>query len=110
MNQRGQIAFESLLILSIILTFTILILSLYTQIHDETVALEYARIGALEELSKQKENIIIEKIEIQRKEQIPIITITLDQNATINSTLIENMIKENTSLKNIKIEVKVVRQ
>ncbi len=110
MNHYGQLAFESLLILLIVLSSASIILSLYLQLHDETLALEYARIGTLEELSKQSNNVIIEKIELQKKNQIPTITIMLDQNAIINSTAIENTIKENTSLKNIKIEVKVIRQ
>lgn len=110
MNQHGQLAFESLLILLIVLSSASVILSLYLQLHDETVALEYARIGTLEELSKQNKNVIIEKIQLQKKDQIPTITITLDQNAIINSTSIENTIKLNTSLKNVKIEVKIVRQ
>ena len=110
MNQHGQLAFETLLVLLIVLSSASVILSLYLQMHDETMALEYARIGTLEELSKQNENVIIEKIQMQKKEQVPTITIILDQNAIINSTSIENTIKANTSLKNVKIEVKVVRQ
>jgi len=110
MNFKGQIAFESLLVFLMVITSATLILTLYLQIHDDTVALEYAKIGTLEELSKQAENIIIEKIELQRNQAIPTITITLDKNTTINTTNIENTIKSNTKLQNIKIEVKSLRQ
>lgn len=110
MNQFGQLAFESLLVLLIILSSASLIVTLYLQFHDETIALGYARTGAIEELSKQNENIIIEKINLTRKLGIPTITITLDRLAFIDTTKIENTIKSNTALENIKVEVISIRQ
>ena len=105
MNPKGQTAFESLLVLLLVITSATLILSLYLQFHDETVALGYAKLGALEELSKQNENIIIEKISLTKNMGVPTITIFLSQFYDINKTNIENTIKENTALKNIQIQI-----
>jgi len=110
MKNKGQLAFESLLVLLIVITSATLILSLYLQFNDETLAIGYARVGALEELSKQKENIIIEKITLQRNP--PLITINLNKttNIDINTTKIENTIKDNTGLKSIHVDVNFIRQ
>ena len=110
MKTKGQIAFESLLVLLLIITSATMITALYLQFHDETIALGYAKIGTLEELSKQEENVIIEKISIQRIGLIPTITISLDRTATIDTEKIKNIIKAKTSLKNIEVQVEVVRQ
>ena len=110
MNLKGQIAFESLLVILVVITSASLVVPLYLQFHDETAALGYARIGALEELSKQNENIIIEKISLTKVEQDKTITIFLSQFADINKTRIENTIKENTPLQNIQIQVIQLRQ
>ncbi len=110
MKNKGQIAFESLLVLLLVITSATLITTLYLQFHDETIALGYARIGALEELSKQKETIIIEKISIQRIGLTPTITIKLDREVTLDTTKIANIIQANTALKNVQVQVETIRQ
>ena len=60
MKTKGQIAFESLLVLLMVISAVIMITTLYLQFHNETVALGYARTGALEELSNQEKNVVIE--------------------------------------------------
>ena len=106
MNNKGQIAFESLLVLLLVITSATLILSLYLQFHDETAALGYAKIEALEEISKQNENIIIEKINLTKNGGVPTITIFLSQFADLNTTKIANTIKANTSLQNVQIQIR----
>ncbi len=109
MKTKGQIAFESLLVLLIVISAVIMITTLYLQFHNETVALGYARTGALEELSKQEKNIIIEKITVQKNATTSVITINVDKTPTIdiNTIKIENMITTNTGLKNVQVLVTV---
>ena len=110
MKIKGQIAFESLLVLLLVITSATLITTMYLQFHDETMALGYAKIATLEELSKQNENVIIEKITIQRNGSAPTITISLDQEITLDTQKIETLIKTKTSLINAKVQVEALRQ
>lgn len=106
LNKRGQIAFESLLLLLVVITATTLITSLYFQINDETLAIGYARIGTLEELSTKNSDALIEKINFQRSATAPRIIITLNKQTQLDILKIETLIKTNTNLKNIQVEIK----
>lgn len=101
---KGQIAIESMLLLLIVITSTALITSLYFQIHDETFALTYARIGVLEEINKIDSELIIEKISFEKK-QTPKITIKLNKPIQINTEKIITVINEQTNIKNLTIQI-----
>jgi uncharacterized protein (UPF0333 family) len=100
---KGQIAFESMLLLLIVITSVSLITSLYFQIHDETLAIAYARIGTLEEIHKSNEEILIEKISYEKNP--PTIKIKLNKLIQINTNKIKEVIEQQTNIKNINIQL-----
>ncbi|MFA6320087.1 MAG: hypothetical protein WCX66_04140 [archaeon] len=100
---KGQIAFESMLLLLIVITSVSLITSLYFQIHDETLAITYARIGTLEEINKSNEEILIEKISYEKNP--PTIKIKLNKLIQINTNKIKEVIEQQTNIKNINIQL-----
>ena len=101
---KGQITFESMFLLLIVITAVSIITSLYFQIHEETIALTYARIGVLEEINKLDEEIIIEKISFQ-KTTPPKIIIKLNKQKQINTQKIKELIGQETNIKDIILQI-----
>ncbi|VVB74279.1 Uncharacterised protein [uncultured archaeon] len=66
MNKKGQIAFESLLILLVIMTGAIAITSFYMQTHGDTLAISAARTEVLRQIGEKNENIYIESIQMDK--------------------------------------------
>jgi uncharacterized protein (UPF0333 family) len=110
MKTRGQIAFESLLVLLVVITTATMITTLYIQIHNETMAINYARTATLEELSAQSSDTVIEKIFFQKSTTSPKIIITLSKNTQINTEKIREIIQAKTSIQNLEVLVESLRQ
>jgi uncharacterized protein (UPF0333 family) len=75
---RGQIALESLILILVVLTTTILITGLYMQTHDNTMAISIVREEVLNQINEKKENIVIDYIRIENN--------PLNTNVTIKTT------------------------
>jgi len=96
MNKKGQIAFESLLILLVIMTGAIAITSFYMQTHSDTLAISAARIELLRQIGEKNESIYIESIRMDKSAGIGI-TVSLipkKQSTDFNLTAIQQRVKE----------------
>ncbi|MEI7961832.1 MAG: hypothetical protein WCI04_05870 [archaeon] len=103
MNHKGQTAFEALFVFIIVISSAIMLLSLYSSISEDTIALSTARAETNKQLAMQKTNIEIIDVNIKRIGGEVNIWINLSQNTTLDLTTIKESIKANTAFKNIKI-------
>jgi hypothetical protein len=77
-NERGQIAFESLMLVSFIFIGVVFLLSLYLQIGDATVALFVAKSGAIEKINEADTPFVIQGIVFQEQDNGRRIDINID--------------------------------
>lgn len=110
LKAKGQIAFESLLVLLVVITLAVLFTTMYTQIHDETLAIGYARTETLSQIASQNSDSIIEKVYIQKTQISSKIIIVLNTPTQIDTEKIKSIIETKTNLRNFQIDVNVIRQ
>ena len=107
MNNKGQTAFETILVFLIITTAAVLILTLYTSINDDTSAMSIARAETNKQLAMKNENIQIVKIEMSKSPADTNLDITLDKNTALDTSIIKDQIIARTTLKNLRININV---
>lgn len=105
MNKKGQTAFETLFLAVVVISSAILIVSLYTSISDDTIALSTARAETTRQLSMMTENIQIEKISLQKSGLSATINIDLTKATALNETEIQNKIKSATKFTDVTITI-----
>lgn len=110
---KGQISFESLLILLVILTSTIIISSLFLQTNTNTNAYTLIRNEFLLQTNSQEKEIILEKIYFEQNSQ-PTFYLILKTNMSeteitsiIDLTKIEEKVNSLTILKEVNIQIKL---
>ena len=77
-NERGQIAFESLMLVSFIFIGVVFLLSLYLQIADATVAVYVAKSGAIEKINEADAPFVIQGIVFGEENNGSTIDINID--------------------------------
>jgi len=109
---KGQVAFETLILLIIVITSAVFILSLYVQTQDSTIALSIARAELAGAANTPDEIIIVDKISISNNLGDAIVTVTTKPPTVTKTYLgegkikeIENKIVEATTYKNVKINI-----
>ncbi|MCX6803678.1 MAG: hypothetical protein NTY48_03855 [Candidatus Diapherotrites archaeon] len=105
MNEKGQVAFEVLLLTLVIISSSILLVGVYLQINDDTIALGITRAETNKQLAGIKENIMIEKIGIQKTSLTTTITIKLSSPIVLDTTAIKTAIASQTKIKEAVITV-----
>jgi len=103
---KGQIALESLILILVVLTATILITALYMQTHDNTMAISIAREEILSQISTKKENIVIDYIKIENNLSSTDIIIKTTPLASFNTEQIKQKIASMTKYQNPNIILK----
>ena len=103
MNKGGQTAFETLFLFVILVSATIMILSVYLSINDDTNALAITRAEINEQIATKHDNIQILKIEISKNVNDTNILIKLSQPTELDITKIKQSILAKTSLKDVNI-------
>ena len=102
---KGQVAFESLFHLLIVMSMSILITSLYLQTQDDTLAIALAKNEVLSELSTKKETIIVDSVTLEKSGGIATINIKISPftQGIIDTNAIQQKIAEKTKYKNANI-------
>jgi uncharacterized protein (UPF0333 family) len=105
MNKKGQVAFESLLVLLVILTGAIAITGYYMQTHGDTLAITAAKTELLKQIGEKNENIYIESIRIEKNPATTLIikTIPTKTSADFDLTAIEQKAKTASAYSSITI-------
>ncbi len=105
MSKKGQIAFESLLVLLVIMTGAIAITSFYMQTHGDTLAISAARTELLRQIGEKNESIYIETIQLNKSSGTELLlTTTPKKLATdFNSAAIKQKVEEASAYKNVTI-------
>ncbi|MFA5125576.1 MAG: hypothetical protein WC462_01055 [archaeon] len=103
---KGQIALESLILILVVLTATILITGLYMQTHDNTMAISITREEILSQISTKKENIVIDYIKIENNLSSTDIIIKTTPLTSFNTEQIKQKIASMTKYQNPNIILK----
>jgi len=105
MNKKGQIAFESLLVLLVIMTGAIAITSFYMQTHADTLAISAARTELLRQIGDKKESIYIETIQMNKSAGIELLITTTPkkQAADFNLVAIKQRVQDASSYQSVSI-------
>ena len=102
---RGQVAFESLFVLLIVLTAAIGIGSYYLQLHDDTMAISATRAETLNQLGAKNSNSIIESVKVVQTGADTNVIITLTPPTQLNTALISQKVAQVSRYKNASITV-----
>jgi uncharacterized protein (UPF0333 family) len=107
MNQKGQVAFESLFLSLIVITAGIFITGYYLQLHQDTVALFTAKTEIMNQLNKTSFESSIDQLKIVKTADGNV-TLNIKISPTMNLDLnaIKEKIKGATTYKNITINQK----
>jgi len=105
MSNKGQVAFESLILLLVIMTAAIVITGYYLQTHDDTAALATARTEALSQLVEKKGLYEIGQVKISHSGSATEVTIQVTPTTTLDTDSIENSIKQVTRFKEVNVTI-----
>ncbi len=106
MNKNGQVAFESLILLLVIISASIYISGLYYQTHNTTIVYGLVRNGLTEKINSFDEVIIIESIKLERGATNKIIVKTSPSTYTNNDFDLDDLelkILQNTNFDTVQI-------
>jgi uncharacterized protein (UPF0333 family) len=105
MEKKGQVAFESLILLLVILTAAIAILSYYTQIHPDTLAISAAKTEVLRQINLKNESITIDYVKMVKTTDDTNIKIKTTPKTVLDEALIQAEIEKNAKYTNLKINI-----
>ena len=103
---KGQISFEALVIMLLVITAAVSITTLYLQTSESTSAIAITRAEITRQASEKNYEIVIEKVDLSKgNETIVNVQISNSGNTKIdfNSTLIAEKIENETSFRNTRI-------
>jgi len=100
---RGQVAFESLVILLVVVTGAAAISSIYLQTHEDTLAISAARNEVLSQLSEKNTLVTIDFIKIEKSQTDTNLLIKTSPQTALNVDLVKQKIYSQTTFKNIKV-------
>jgi uncharacterized protein (UPF0333 family) len=102
---KGQVSFESLLLLLVIISSTIFITNLFIQTNDVTNAYNLIRSEFLIQTNSLSENMILEKVYFVNEERPTFYIKTINDDITkIDLTKIEEKVNANTNFENVLIK------
>jgi uncharacterized protein (UPF0333 family) len=99
---RGQVAFELLFLVLIVLTAAIAVASMYLQSHEDTLAISAARTELLNQIGTKNENIVIDYVKIEKTSATEL-HIKTTPTTTINTNEIKQRVASVSGYKNITI-------
>ena len=105
---RGQVSFESLMLLLVIITTTAYISTLFFQTNDTTTAYAIIRSEFLEQSNAKSEEIILKEITFLNETMPTFYIKTIPQtiiNSDFNLQLISQKVENSTRLENIVIQI-----
>jgi len=102
---KGQIAFESLVILLVIVTGAATISAIYLQTHEDTLTIDAARTQILEQLSKKKELITIDYVTLDKNLTTTTLAIKTTPRTALDTVAIQKKVYSLTDLKTINIRI-----
>lgn len=105
---RGQVAFESLILLLVIISATIYITGLFFSTQDTTIAYSIARTRLVEQASSSEKDFVIDTINLEINQTNNLYITTIPQNIKnndFNLNIIEEEIVNNTSFNEIIMKI-----
>jgi uncharacterized protein (UPF0333 family) len=105
MQKKGQVAFESIILMLVILTAAIAITSYYTQTHPDTLAISTAKTEALRQINLKNETTTIDYVQIIKTINDTNINIKTTPKTELDTTLIKKEIEKKTKYTNLIINL-----
>ncbi|MFA6268792.1 MAG: hypothetical protein WCW13_03895 [archaeon] len=94
---RGQVAFEGLLLLLVIITLASGIGALYMRTHNDTMAIAIAREEVLSQLSTKTTTNIIDYVQLEKEGPTINILIKITPRTTIDTEILKQKVKAATN-------------
>ena len=102
---KGQIAFESLIVLLVAFTGAIAIGAYYIQTHDDTLAISAAKAETLSQIGAKNENIIIEYVRLEKTGSDANIIIKTTPKTSLDTVAIQQRVAQTSNYKTAIISI-----
>ena len=104
---KGQVAFESLFLMLVVLSASIAITSIYLQTHQDTIALSITKEETVKQLAAMDSYVILKKLDLKKTSSTDInIDVYLEPSVQIDTSSIKTKILSKTSYTNLNINLK----
>ncbi len=104
---KGQVAFESLFIMLVVISAGIAITSIYLQSHDESIALTITKEETVKQLSAKDSFSVIQKLDLNKISSSELtIDIYLSPKTTLDIDAIKSKILSKTTYTTLNINIK----
>lgn len=104
-KEKGQIAFESLLILFAILTGAVAITGLYLTTHEESMVFFAAKAELTNQMATKKDESFVLGMDINKIAGVKTLIVSLNKPTDINTILVQAAIEKYAKLKNFPIVI-----